>query len=96
MTVIDLVEPGELRRQARTDAFEEGTEDARAGRVTMLASGPTSVIALVGGVRAETVEMSSTAAGLSWTCTCMEGKGIMFCRHAVAVAADAWLRFPSR
>ncbi len=90
MQVADLVEPQTVRRWTKAEVFTQGEEDVEAGRVILLVFGPRSVTALVGGKRSETVEMSTTADGLQWSCTCSADKQRLGCRHFVAVALETW------
>ena len=96
-SVADLVEEERLQRLADAGALRQGTDLAAEDRVRLEAFGPLQVTARVedaGG--AHRVELRSTGDQLAWSCTCPDGQGGAFCRHAVAAARVAWQRAPKR
>ena len=96
-SIADLVEEEPLRRLADPDALRRGTELAAEDRVHLEVFGPLEVTARVedsdGGHQAG---LRATGDGLTWSCTCPDGRGGAFCSHAVAVARVTWQRAPRR
>ena len=86
--VADLVEPQTIRTWTPAYAFEQGVQDAEAGRVTLMACEPQAVTAFVGGKTCETVELQCTAGALEWSCSCSSQAICLPCRHFVAVALE--------
>jgi uncharacterized Zn finger protein len=96
-SIADLVEEERLQRLADPDALRQGADLAAEDRVQLEAFGPLRVAARVedadGGHQ---VELHSTGDRLEWWCTCPDGQGGVFCRHAVAAARVTWQRAPKR
>jgi uncharacterized Zn finger protein len=96
-SVADLVEDERLRRLADADALRQGTDLAAGDRVQLEAFGPLGVTARVEDAgAAHRVELRATGDELTWSCTCPDGQGGAFCRHAVAAAWVTWQRAPKR
>jgi uncharacterized Zn finger protein len=96
-SIADLVEQERLERLTDPDTLEQGTALAAQGHVHLEAFGPLQVTARVedadGGHQ---VELRSASSGLAWSCSCPDGQGGAFCRHAVATARVTWQRAPKR
>ena len=96
-SVADLVEEERLRRLADPDALRRGAGLAAEDRVQLEAFGPLRVTARVDDAGGDhRVELRATGDELTWSCTCPDGQGGAFCRHAVAAARVAWQRAPRR
>jgi uncharacterized Zn finger protein len=96
-SIADLVEEEPLKRLANPDALEQGTALAAQDHVHLEAFGPLQVTARVDDIDGgHQVELRSTSDGLTWSCTCPDGQGGAFCKHAVAAARVTWQRAPKR
>jgi uncharacterized Zn finger protein len=96
-SVADLVGEQRLERLADPEALRQGTALAAQDRVHLEAFGPLRVTARVDdGDGGHQVELRSSGDGLQWSCTCPDGQGGAFCRHAVAAARVTWRRAPRR
>ena len=88
-SVTDLVHHGVLVRLATPANLRLGRKIVDQGGVELAPSGPLRASAKVGGVAAagqrRTVELTSTASGLEWSCTCTTRR-YLFCKHCVATA----------
>jgi uncharacterized Zn finger protein len=96
-SVADLVEEERLQRLADADALRQGADLAAEDRVQLEAFAPLQVTARVDDAEgAYRVELRATGDELTWSCTCPDGQGGAFCRHAVAAARVTWQRAPRR
>jgi len=88
-SVTDFVHHGVLVRLATPANLRLGRKIVDQGGVELAPYGPLRVSAKVGGVAAagqlRTVELTSSASRLAWSCTCTTHKDL-FCEHCVATA----------
>jgi uncharacterized Zn finger protein len=88
-SVADLVHHGVLVRLATPANLRLGRKIVDQGGVELAPSAPLRASARVGGVaaadRRRIVELTSSASGLTWSCTCTTSKEL-FCKHCVATA----------
>ena len=92
-SVVDLVEPDHLEHIATPANLRLGREIAARGGVEILDFGTCRVAARVSNGQRRTVELSSTAQGLEWRCSCTK-RPELFCKHCVAVAVATWEEAP--
>ncbi|WP_154586258.1 hypothetical protein [Burkholderia pseudomallei] len=96
-TIMDFLQPKTLERLAKP-------ADARLGLAIVADKGVTLTIleaehvrATVGGVPASpqwrTVELTWSATGVTWSCTCTRHREC-FCKHCVATVVAAWQAMP--
>ena len=86
----DYLKPNFVRTLASPSNFRLGKEIADGGRVEIVESGDTFLLARVIPEEGEArkVELRSTAHGLTLKCTC--SKKEVFCKHCVAAALVGW------
>jgi uncharacterized Zn finger protein len=85
-SVAELVGEGALRRLAGPIGYRQGVDLAVSGCVQLVSFGPVRVTARVEDLVFHHVELRSTGTGLSWSCTCRDGRSRAPCKHSVAVA----------
>jgi uncharacterized Zn finger protein len=96
-SIADLVEDERLQRLADAAALRQGTDLAAEDRVQLETFGPLGVTARVEDAgAAHQLGLGSTGDELTWSCTCPDGQGGAFCRHAVAAARVTWQRSPKQ
>jgi uncharacterized Zn finger protein len=94
-SVAELADEDALRRLAGPIEYRQGVDLAVSGCVQLASFGPVRVTARVEDLVFEHVELRSNGAGLSWSCTCPDGRSRAPCKHSVAVAVETRRRSPS-
>lgn len=77
-----------LEAYAGHGAFRRGMKYYGEGRVQILAASDSRVSATVDGTSVYRVELTRSAKGTGWDCTCPAAADGSFCKHCVAVAAE--------
>jgi uncharacterized Zn finger protein len=85
----DLLQRASVRRLAGASSFSAGEDYAAAGAVRVTAQDAVTVTARVQGTHRYDVRLCDDEGDLSYECSCPMGEQGYFCKHCVAVAAEA-------
>ncbi|CAJ3173471.1 Uncharacterised protein [Burkholderia pseudomallei] len=96
-TIMDFLQPKALEQLATPANARLGLAIVADEGVTLTILDPEHVRATVGGVPASpqrrTVELTRSATGVTWSCTCKLRRD-RFCKHCVATVVGAWQAMP--
>lgn len=96
-TIMDFLQPKTLEQLATPANARLGLAIVADEGVTLTILDPEHVRATVGDVPASpqrrTLELTRSATGVTWSCTCTRHRD-RFCKHCVATVVAAWQAMP--